>query len=204
MKKFISLLSGLIILTVSSCGPKPGSTEAALKIRKDQIEKNNKKVKTAVDNIPQWCLSPPVSDFALAACGSGESASMNMAKSRAILRAKREIADMVNSMISARMNDFNKATGMGSNEQVKEASEIVIKNTTIEAQLIGYKQTKIDAQSLNGKYKFYVLLEYPLGEANQALLNQIKNDEVLSSQKNADKAMADLEADIEKARNNNK
>lgn len=203
MKKFISLLSGLIILTVSSCGPKPGSTEAALKIRKDQIEKNNKKVTTAVDNIPQWCLSPPVSDFALAACGSGESASMNMAKSRAILRAKREIADMVNSMISARMNDFNKAIGMGSNEQVQEASEIVIKNTTIEAQLIGYKQTKIDAQSLNGKYKFYVLLEYPLGEANKALLNQIKNDEVLSSQKNADKAMADLEADIEKARKNN-
>lgn len=203
MKKFISLLSGLIILTVSSCGPKPGTTEAALKIRKDQIEKNNKKVTTAVDNIPQWCLSPPVSDFALAACGSGESASMNMAKSRAILRAKREIADMVNSMISARMNDFNKAIGMGSNEQVQEASEIVIKNTTIEAQLIGYKQTKIDAQSLNGKYKFYVLLEYPLGEANQALLNQIKNDEVLSTQKNADKAMADLEADIEKARKNN-
>ena len=203
MKKFISLLSGLIILTVSSCGPKPGTPEAALKIRKDQIEKIDKKVTTAVDNIPKWCLNPPLSDFALAACGSGESASMNMAKSRAILRAKREIADMVNSMISARMNDFNKATGMGSNEQVQEASEIVIKNTTIEAQLIGYKQTKIDAQSLNGKYKFYVLLEYPLGEANQALLNQIKNDEVLSTQKNADKAMADLEADIEKARKNN-
>lgn len=203
MKKFISLLSGLIILTVSSCGPKPGTPEAALEIRKDQIRKIDKKVTTAVDNIPKWCLNPPVSDFALAACGSGESASMNMAKSRAILRAKREVADMVNSMISARMNDFNKAIGMGSNEQVQEASEIVIKNTTIEAQLIGYKQTKIDAQSLNGKYKFYVLLEYPLGEANQALLNQIKNDEVLSSQKNADKAMADLEADIEKARNNN-
>ena len=203
MKKFISLLTGLIILTVSSCGPKPGTPEAALKIRKDQIEKIEKKVTTAVDNIPKWCLNPPVSDFALAACGSGESASMNMAKSRAILRAKREIADMVDSKISARMNDFNKATGMGSNEQVQEASKIVIKNTTIEAQLIGYKQTKIDAQSLNGKYKFYVLLEYPLGEANQALLNQIKNDEVLSTQKNADKAMADLEADIEKARKNN-
>ena len=203
MKKFISLLTGLIILTVSSCAPKPGTPEAALKIRKDQIEKIEKKVITAVDNIPKWCLNPPVSDFALAACGSGESASMNMAKSRAILRAKREIADMVDSKISARMNDFNKATGMGSNEQVQEASKIVIKNTTIEAQLIGYKQTKIDAQSLNGKYKFYVLREYPLGEANQALLNQIKNDEVLSTQKNADKAMADLEADIEKARKNN-
>ena len=44
MKKIIYLVSGLIILTISSCGPKPGTPEAALKIRKDQIEKVEKKV----------------------------------------------------------------------------------------------------------------------------------------------------------------
>ena len=42
------------------------------------------------------------------------------------------------------------------------------------------------------------MLEFPIGKANQALLNQIKKDEVLSTQNNADKAMADLEAEIEK------
>ena len=51
---------------------------------------------------------------------------------------------------------------------------------------------------MNGKYQFYVLIEYPIGKANQALLNQIKQDEVLSTQKDADKAMAELEAEIEK------
>ena len=202
MKKMIYLMSGLIILTISSCSPKPGTPEAALKIRKDQIEKVEKKVDKVVANIPKWCLNPPISDFALAACGEGESASMNMAKSRALLRAKREIADMINSQISSKMKDFTNAIGMSSNEQVQEASEIVIKNTTIEAELVGYKQTKIDAQSFNGKYKFYVLLEYPVGEANQALLNQIKKDEILSTQKNADKAMAELEAEIEKRKKN--
>ena len=202
MKKMIYLMSGLIILTISSCGPKPGTPEAALKLRKDQIEKVEKKKDKVVSNIPKWCLNPPISDFALAACGEGESASMNMAKSRALLRAKREIADMINSQISSKMKDFTNAIGMSSNEQVQEASEIVIKNTTIEAELVGYKQTKIDAQSFNGKYKFYVLLEYPVGEANQALLNQIKKDEILSTQKNADKAMAELEAEIEKRKKN--
>ena len=202
MKKMIYLMSGLIFLTISSCGPKPGTPEAALKLRKDQIEKVEKKKDKVVSNIPKWCLNPPISDFALAACGEGESASMNMAKSRALLRAKREIADMINSQISSKMKDFTNAIGMSSNEQVQEASEIVIKNTTIEAELVGYKQTKIDAQSFNGKYKFYVLLEYPVGEANQALLNQIKKDEILSTQKNADKAMAELEAEIEKRKKN--
>jgi hypothetical protein len=61
MKKNIALLSCLVILTVSSCGPRPGTPEAAIKIRKDQIEKNDKKVSTAVDNIPKWCLNPPLS-----------------------------------------------------------------------------------------------------------------------------------------------
>jgi hypothetical protein len=200
MKKLITLLSGLIILTISSCAPKPGSPESALVIRKDQIEKIEKKVEKTVDSIPKWCLNPPMSDYALSACGTGESANMNMARNRAILDAKRQLADSIDSEISSRMEDFLKSTGMGSNEQVKQASEIITKNTTIQAKLTGYKQTKTDAVSMDGKYQFYVLIEYPVGEANTALLNKIKQDDVLSTQKDADKAMAELEAEIDKRR----
>ena len=198
MKKFIGLFCGLVILTISSCAPKPGTPESALVIRKDQIEKTEKKVEKTVNSIPKWCLNPPISDYALSACGSGESANMNMARNRAILDAKRQLADSIDSEISSRMEDFLKSTGMGSNEQVKQASEIITKNTTIQAKLIGYKQTKTDAVSMDGKYQFYVLIEYPVGDANKALLNQIKQDDVLSTQKDADKAMAELEAEIEK------
>ena len=198
MKEFIGLFCGLVILTISSCAPKPGTPESALVIRKDQIEKTEKKVEKTVNSIPKWCLNPPISDYALSACGSGESANMNMARNRAILDAKRQLADSIDSEISSRMEDFLKSTGMGSNEQVKQASEIITKNTTIQAKLIGYKQTKTDAVSMDGKYQFYVLIEYPVGDANKALLNQIKQDDVLSTQKDADKAMAELEAEIEK------
>ena len=198
MKKFVGLFCGLVILTMSSCAPKPGTPESALVIRKDQIEKTEKKVEKTVNSIPKWCLNPPISDYALSACGAGESANMNMARNRAILDAKRQLADSIDSEISSRMEDFLKSTGMSSNEQVKQASEIVTKNTTIEAKLIGYKQTKTDAVSMDGKYQFYVLIEYPIGDANKALLNQIKQDNVLSTQKDADKAMAELEAEIEK------
>ena len=199
----IYLISGLMILTINSCAPKPGTPEATLKIKKDQIKKVEKKVEETVNNIPKWCLNPPISDFALAACGAGESASMNMARNRAIIDAKRQLADSIDSEISSRMEDFLKSTGMDTNEQVKQASEIVTKNTTVQAKLIGYKQTKTDAFSMNGKFQFYVLIEYPIGKANQALLNQIKKDAVLSTQKDADKAMAELEAEIEKRRKSN-
>ena len=200
MKKDICLFATLIVFTLTSCGQKPGTPEADLKIRKDQIERVEKKVEKTVNSIPKWCLNPPISDFAIAACGAGESANMNMARNRAVLDAKRQLADSIDSEISSRIEDFLKSTGMGENEQVKQASEIVTKNTTIQAKLTGYKQTKSDAFSMGSKYQFYVLVEYPIGKANQALLNQIKQDEVLSTQKDADKAMAELEAEIDKRR----
>ena len=125
---------------------------------------------------------------------------MNMAKSRALLSAKRDLVDTFQSYVSTKMEDFIKTTGTGANEKVKQASEIVTKNISVETKLTGYKQKKTEVLSIDGKYQFYILLEYPIGQANQALLNQIKKDEILSTQKDADKAMAELEAEIEKRR----
>ena len=42
----------------------------------------------------------------------------------------------------------------------------------------------------------YVLIGYPIAVANEDLLNQIKEDEVLSTTEAADAAIADLEAEI--------
>ena len=50
------------------------------------------------------------------------------------------------------------------------------------------------------KFQHYVLIEYPIGQANQALLSKIQQDEILSTQEAADAAMAELEAEIEKKR----
>jgi hypothetical protein len=108
---------------------------------------------------------------------------------------------MVDSEIVSRMEDFLKSTGTGSNEQVKQASEIITKNITAEASLVGYRQTKAETQNIESKFQHYVLLEYPIGIANKALLAQIKGNEILSTQADADKAMAELEAEIEKRRN---
>ena len=98
------------------------------------------------------------------------------------------------------MEDFLRATGTGENEEVRQRSEVVTKNVTVEAQLIGYKEINAETQSVSNKFLHYVLLEYPIGQANQALLNQIKQDEILSTTEAADAAMAELEAEIEKKR----
>ena len=155
---------------------------------------------TIVSNMPDWCLNLPSSDMALYRCGIGESSNLNMARNRAALDAKRGLADSIDSQISSRMEDFLNATGTGDNEEVRQRSEVVTKNVTVEAQLVGYKEIKAETQSVGAKFLHYVLLEYPIGQANKALLTKIREDEVLSTTEAADEAMAELEAEIEKKR----
>ena len=193
----VSMLAAAVALSACQTAS-PGSPEAkAIAIQKAE-EKKVDAVEQVVSDLPSWCQSVPSSDLALYACGAGNSGNMNMARTRATLDAKRQLADMIDSQISSRMEDFLKSTGTGTNEQILQQSEIITKNVTIEAQLTGYKQKESETQNIGSKYHHYILLEYPIGKANQALLNKIKQDELLSTQKAADAAMAELEAEINK------
>ena len=86
--------------------------------------------------------------------------------------------------------------------------------TVFEAGLLGLDCILIDNLDKIGGQCSELYPEKPIydipGVPNQtaqehvdALLNQIKQDEVLSTQKDADKAMAELEAEIDKRRKNN-
>lgn len=181
----------------------PGSPEAKVIAIQEAVEEAEEANEQIVSDIPDWCAELPSSDFALYACGIGKSTSLTMARNRATLDAKRQLADSIDSQISSRMDDFLDSIGTGDNEEIRQQSEVVTKNVTIEAQLIGYKQTKSETQNVGTKFWHYVLVEYPIGQANQALLNKIQQDEILSTQEAADVAMAELEAEIEKKRDAN-
>jgi len=204
MKKNLALSLAVMFVGINLNGcatsSDPGSPESAAKLAKEAEEIKVAQVETVASEIPDWCLNIPSSDFALYACGSGNSNSLNMARTRATLDAKRQIADMIDSEISSRMEDFLKSTGTGENEQVLQQSEIITKNVTIEAKLTGYKQKQVEAQTVGSKFQIYMLLEYPIGQANKALLNQIKENEILGTQSAADEALEALEREIDKKR----
>ena len=123
----VSMLAAAVALSACQTA-RPGSPEAkAIAIQKAE-EKKVDAVEQVVSDIPSWCQSVPSSDLALYACGAGNSGNMNMARTRATLDAKRQLADMIDSQISSRMEDFLKSTGTGTNEQILQQSEIITKN----------------------------------------------------------------------------
>ena len=200
MKKlFVSSGVMFSLLLLGGCvTAKPGSPEAqALALQKIEEQKVERAEKI-VSDIPSWCNDLPKSDMALYACGRGNSSSMNIAVTRATLDAKRKLAEPIGSQISARIEDFLSATGTGDNEEILQRTELVSKNVIKEAQLTGYREIEAETQNIGSKFQHYVLLEYPIGPANKALLDQMKKDEVLRTQEAADAAMAELEAEINK------
>ena len=127
---------------------------------------------------------------------------LNLARSRALLDAKRQIADQIDSEISSLMDDF-----MDTMEQILvnrfvRETQVVTRNVIANAKLSGYVQKETETQNIGTKYQHYILMEYPIGAANTALMNQLKQSEILSTQDAADKALAELEAEINKRQNN--
>ena len=125
------------------------------------------------------------------------SSNLNMSNSRAIIDGKSKLASQINNEITSRMTDLLEDLG-NYDEQVKQASERVIKSVSAETQIAGYQEIKSEFQNIGDKFQTYVLLEYPIDQANQLLFKQIKQDSILSNQEAIDSALEELEAEINK------
>jgi len=77
----------------------------------------------------------------------------------------------------------------------------VIKNVVKETRLIGAKVKETKVVAVDGKVQAYVLVEYPIGAANQTLVNEIKKDATLTQRARRSEAFKELEKEVERMRN---
>jgi len=60
------------------------------------------------------------------------------------------------------------------------------------------KETKIMQNEKTGIYSIYTLVEMPLGAANKALVQKLKEQQALATKLEASKAFKELEAEVAK------
>ena len=171
------------------------TTNITLSQNKDMTK--TEEASLTVQMVPDWCTEMPLSKTSIHACGIGNSSNLNMSNSRAIIDGKSKLASQINNEITSRMTDLLEDLG-NYDEQVKQASERVIKSVSAETQIAGYREIKSEFQNIGDKFQTYVLLEYPIDQANQLLFKQIKQDSILSNQEAIDSALEELEAEINK------
>lgn len=68
----------------------------------------------------------------------------------------------------------------------------------VSQQLIGSRVYKTWPKDQGGLYRVYVLMELPIGPANQALLNHIKNNQNMYTRFRAKPAYEELEEEVKK------
>ena len=172
-----------------------GSLNINLSQNKDMTK--TEEASLTVQMVPDWCTEMPLSKSSIYACGIGNSSNLNMSNSRALIDGKSKLASQIDNEITSRMTDLLEDLG-NYDEQVKQASERVIKSISRETQIAGYQEVRSEFQNIGDKFQTYVLLEYSIDQANQLLLKEIKQDDTLSNQEAIDSALEELEAEIKK------
>ena len=149
-----------------------------------------------VDDIPSWYGAHADDEFALFAPGTATSTDLQFALDKAVLAAKRALADRVNSKLSAKIKEFTAEAKTGEIPQVTTESERTTINLISDVTLNGYAVKEQKFVANGGLYRAYVLLQYPLGNANRLLVEQVGKDAALRGRLRASKAFQELEAEI--------
>ncbi len=195
----LTALGGLLVL--AACAEaQPGTPAFTAAQEQHRQEQQADSVKDAVADLPSWYLTPPVDDVALYAPGTATSADLQFAVDKAVIGAKRALADRINSRLSSKLKEFLSESGAADDAKAMIESERVTNNLITEVNLSGYQITEKTVKPAGSQFRAYVLVQYPLGKANRLLLDQIQKSDLLESKVQASKAFQELEQDIQAAR----
>jgi hypothetical protein len=129
-------------------------------------------------DIPPWYINTPVDPNFIFAAKTEVSQDMQLAVDKATNSARAEIGRSLEVKMNGLEKQFKEEIGEANNstllQQFTQATKSVM-STTLNGSSIKEKQIKKEGNV----WRAYVLVQYPLGEANQALMNQIqKNNEM--------------------------
>jgi len=195
-RSFLLAVALPVMAALSGCAtPAPGTPEAEIAAHEERMDA----VEQTTDDIPTWFISVPTDSSALFSAGTATSSDLQLAMDKAVLNAKRSLADRINSTLSSKMKEFLAETGSDEDAQVLSEVERITSNLITEVNVAGYTQDKADVKPTGTQYRAYVLLRYPLGKANQILVYQVNKNGVVEARVRASKAFQDLEAELQRA-----
>ena len=204
--KFYRLFFIGVVFFISSCAqnPKPRTPEAVYEEKQKEEEERVEAVDKSAEEIPDWFIELP--DGCVTHCYSVATAvsqDLQMSIEKAVLRAKGLLADSINSYISGKAKSFADETGQGENTDYYEQIDTTLSNVFTDVHLPGYSVEKKKIITQGSRYRAYVRLMLPVGEANKVMVNKIKQNKELENRLRASEAFKDLEEEIERARDQN-
>jgi 3-oxoacyl-(acyl-carrier-protein) synthase len=122
-----------------------------------------------------------------------------MAVDRAMLLARKELAQQLGARVSADIGDFATDSDKSSDD-FQAQIKAVGRSVALDVSLAGYVRENDEVVAEGGKYRAFVMLRYPIGEINKVIASQVKKNAVLEKKLEASEAWKQLEKEIEAAK----
>lgn len=181
MRRILSVLFILCLaLTVFNCGgSKQGLSDA------DE------------GDVPDWFTNTPQDPNYLFAATTASSRDLQIAIDKAVQAARVEIGRQTDVRIQGIQKRFDEEVGIGDDAELLQSFTAASK-TVVSTSLAGSRISK-QKQSKDGNlWRAYVLVEYPIGAANEALMQAIKKSQQMYTRFRATEAFKDLDAEVAK------
>jgi hypothetical protein len=197
--KQLTLLTAVALLGACSAtpppGPQAGTPEFAAAQSQQRHEAVTTQVKTMASEVPDWYVNPPKDERALYAAGTANSSDLEFAFDKAILSAKRALADRVNGSVSSQHKEYLQE---GSTNAVPMlVSERATTNKITDVVLNGYTVVQTKLVPSDTQYRAFVLLQYPLANMAPAPTKQVDGEPAQDTRLKAAKAYDELQKDID-------
>ncbi len=153
--------------------------------------------KTDTGDVPEWFLSPPSDPNYLHAVNTSTSKDMQTAVDKATQAARTEIGRQVEVKINGLQKRFTEETGIGDDAQLLDQFTTASK-TVVSTSLSGSKEKQKKIVKDGSNWRAYVMVEYPLGAAQEALREQIKKNEQLYTRFRASQTYKELDDEVNK------
>jgi hypothetical protein len=187
MKKTLALLPIVALMAACSSAPKDPYERRAYEER----ERQEKFVNQSLDRAPKWMTDLPKSNSAVYAAGTAVSADFSMADDKAKLIALGKICMSAGGEVDKQSKVYIMDTASGSSE----TSEMAIRGMCRKVDVTGAERVEIKRVPEGGRYRTYVLMALPTGEANR--LRTAKNNEQLNKTAEVRSREAFKELDIQ-------
>lgn len=151
---------------------------------------------TAVE-VPEWFTNVLQDPNYLFAVNTATSQDLQLAIDKAVTGARAEIGRQMEVRIKGLQKIFDEEVGIGEDAQLMQLFTQATK-TVISASLSGSRIKYQNQQRDGNLWRTYVLVEYPIGAANKALMQQIKNNEQMYTRFRGSQAFEELEDEVKK------
>ena len=182
MKKILLTLP--LVALLAACG----TTDPYGKRADQERERQEKYVERTIDQAPKWMIQTPTSSSAVYAAGTSASGDYSMAFQKSKADAYGKICMTAGGTASQRTKIYKADTAQASSE----LSEMVIRTQCKDVDLTGVEVAERKIISEGGRYRAYVLIALPTGDAN--ILRKAKEQAKLNEQtaKRAPEAFKEL------------